>query len=192
MRSLTASLLLVAPFVTGILASPTPDSSDLTATADVPGLVTQYFEHGESPVDTSFSIGHGAGSLQKRRHAECWDNYRTSVAGQDAYRKDCNRLVKKLGKSRTSQVLHTNGQVVFSTPSKICKITVRNQSSCEVVRFYDTAAGIAGRETLRRCPKPDQQAGWGYVGDSLTSQLVYIVEPYELAPPAYSPYCGDL
>lgn len=185
---LSTSIFILFP-ATAIIASPTLPGALSISNTDTTRTV---LANDEMEVDPSFSIGGDteAGQLQKRRHVECWDNFITGTARQNAYERDCERLVRQLGSSDKSQTLEPGKSARFETTTKLCKIIVRNQSTCHRKRVYDTAVGIAGRQTLDACALDTQNSGWGFLGEATDEETVYIMEPYTLVPPSYSPRCS--
>lgn len=180
---------------TGVVASPAPRAVPSTGLGRIPvpgapGHFMQSFTPGEAVVDTSISTDREAShGLQKRAHAACYPNRLTARRMQDILLDDCKTLVQRLQRSTASHVLHTRQQIEFTTDQQRCKVVLRNQSTCEVTRVYETAVGIAAGETLNRCSSPSERSGWGFIGNPTTSQLIYILEPYDLPPPTYSPAC---
>lgn len=182
---LIQTILLPAIFsIAGVTATPISDAT--------PGLIVEYSGPGQMAVNETISIGGTPGTgLQKRVHQECYSNYITIRSKQEAYIDDCKNLIAALGRSTNLRKLYAKGQYAFKTNQKICKIIVRNQSSCGYVEFAETAVAINADNTISKCNSFAQHSGWGYMNNKDT-QFVYIVEPYQLAPPTYSPYCDGL
>ncbi|KAJ2983219.1 hypothetical protein NQ176_g851 [Zarea fungicola] len=183
----TPSILLAAGYAAaGVTASP----ASTAAVEIAPGLFMETHEFGEVALDSSRSIGDAPadGGLTKRQHVDCWDNHMTVRQNQEAYEDDCDNLIEGLRRrSSTTRQLNPNSSLTYRTDSFRCKIIVRNQSSCSRKTLVDSWAGADGRNTLNNCPSLSQCSGWGYVNND--PQLVYIIEPYEVSPPAYSPRC---
>ncbi|KAJ2978660.1 hypothetical protein NQ176_g3690 [Zarea fungicola] len=157
-----------------------------------PGLFMESFADGEIEVNPNVTIGDAMGDgsstgLTKRGHEECWGNQLTTLQNQQAYEDDCDNLIDSLGRSSRTDLFRPGTTVTYRTGASRCKIIVRNESNCftQAVPYAWTSA--AGRDTLNSCPSLTQCSGWGYIHNIRT--LAYIVEPFELAPPAYSPRC---
>jgi hypothetical protein len=138
-------------------------------------------------------------SLSKRQHEECWNNgiysknANTERAQREAYENDCETLLTSMERSHTTITFAPEQSKDFFTSHRICKLTVRNQqkASCSVKTQSVNRAtmGKSLGETLSACPSQAQNSGWGYITGK--PNLVYIVEPHQLAPPSYSPSCED-
>ncbi|KAJ2982013.1 hypothetical protein NQ176_g1664 [Zarea fungicola] len=180
----TPSILLAAGYVaTGIAASP-------ASTVEIaPGLFMETYEFGEIALDSNRSIGDGLanGGLTKRQHVDCWDNHITVRQNQEAYEDDCDGLIEGLRRRPSTRQLNPQQSILYKTQHSRCKIIVRNQSSCVRKTLVDSWAGADARDTLNNCPNLRECSGWGYVNND--QQLIYIIEPYEVAPPTYSPRC---
>lgn len=181
----TPSVFLAAAYAaTGVAAS------TASAVEIAPGIFMETHEFGEVALDSNMSIGDAPadGSLTKRQHVDCWDNHMTVRQNQEAYEDDCDNLVEGLRRrSNNARQLNPNSSVVFRTEHYRCKIIVRNQSSCVRKTLVDSWAGADGRNTLNNCPSLSQCSGWGYVNND--QLLIYIIEPWEVSPPTYSPRC---
>jgi hypothetical protein len=150
-------------------------------------LIIKTFSGSELKTDPNLIIG-DKHKLQKREHQDCWDNH-LSTSFAEAYEHDCERLIETMARNPRSQLLHAGQSVVFHTHDKRCKIVVRNQSTCHLKTPFIITIGIAARDTLTTCASLTELSGWGYV-TTTDHDLVYIIEPYEIAPPRYSPSCA--
>ncbi|CAI7598974.1 unnamed protein product [Penicillium manginii] len=114
-------------------------------------------------------------------------------AQQEAYENDCLTLLTSMERSHTTITFAPEQSKDFFTSHRICKFTVRNQqkASCSVKTQSVNRAtmGKSLGETLDACPSLGQNSGWGFITGK--PNLVYIVEPHQLAPPSYSPSCED-
>jgi hypothetical protein len=138
-------------------------------------------------------------SLVKRQHEECWDNHiysknsNSQRAQREAYENDCQLLLTNMERSHTTITFAPEQSKDFFTTHRICKLTVRNQqkASCSVKTQSVNRAtmGKSLEDTLNACPSQGQNSGWGFITGK--PNLVYIVEPDQLAPPSYSPSCED-
>lgn len=184
MRFIPSILLAAAYTATGVAASPAS-----TAVEIEPGLFMQIYEFGEVSLDSNISIGDAPadGGLTKRAHVDCWDNHMTTHQNQEAYEDDCDSLIQALSQRSNTRLLRMQQSFLYRTQNARCKITVRNQSSCAVKVVADAWAASNARDTLNRCPNLSQCSGWGMLNND--RDLVYILEPYEVAPPTYSPRC---
>jgi hypothetical protein len=131
--------------------------------------------------------------LSKRQHEECWDNHITIRQKQEAYENDCEVLYASMERSHTTISFAPKQSLDFRTSHRICKLTVRNQQEdgCGVKTQSVNRAtiGKALEDTLSSCSSLAQNSGWGYITGK--PNLVYIVEPDQIAPPSYSPSCED-
>ncbi|KAJ2975701.1 hypothetical protein NQ176_g5377 [Zarea fungicola] len=185
MRSVPSILLAVAYTATGIAASPAS-----TAVEIEPDLFMTTYEFGQMALNSSFSIGGGSAdaSLTKRTHEQCWDNHLTAHQNQQDYEDDCDILIEGLRRaSRRTRELEPKNSILYATSRSRCKIIVRNQSSCITKTLVDSWVGADARDTLNHCPNLSQCSGWGLVNND--RDLIYMLEPYEVAPPTYSPRC---
>ncbi|KAJ2982628.1 hypothetical protein NQ176_g1266 [Zarea fungicola] len=182
MRLIQSIALAMAFTATGTTAAPD------AATEIEPGLFEQVFDAGELVVDSSISIGDASvAGLAKRKHEQCWDNHLTTRQNQEAYEEDCDNLIFTLQNSPRTQLLQAGQAVQYSTPSQRCKVIIRNQSSCTVKIVVNKWAGDNAKTTLNECISLTQCSGWGYISND--QKLTYIVEPFQVAPPTYSPTC---
>jgi hypothetical protein len=151
------------------------------------------------PSDPTRFVPSVRSSLMKRQHEECWNNDIYSKndnsrrAQQEAYENDCLTLLTSMERSHTTITFAPEQSKDFFTSHRICKFTVRNQqkASCSVKTQSVNRAtmGKSLGETLDACPSLGQNSGWGFITGK--PNLVYIVEPHQLAPPSYSPSCED-
>ncbi|KAJ2973142.1 hypothetical protein NQ176_g6773 [Zarea fungicola] len=183
----TQTALSMALAATCVIASSDPTA---TKTEQVEIFVEEYAD-GEMVVDTSFVLpsgGNGTEHLEAREHHECWGNGLHTRQNQEAYEDDCEAIIRGLRNMRTQRNLTPLSSLTYRTGSGRCKVIVRNESRCHTTGFSDLVVANAAEDTLNHCSSLTQCSGWGYVF-TVDRELIYIVEPFEYAPPTYSPRC---
>lgn len=145
------------------------------------------------PSDPTRFLSSMRSPLSKRQHEECWPNHIYNSKQQEAYENDCEELYTSMSRSHTTITFAPEQSKDFFTKHRICKLTVRNQQkdSCRVKTqsLNRATIGKALENTLNACPSLGSNSGWGYITGM--PNLVYIVEPDQIAPPSYSPSCED-
>ena len=145
------------------------------------------------PSDPTRFLSSVHSSLLKRQNEECWSNHIYNSKQQEAYENDCEELYTSMRRSHTTITFAPGQSKDFFTKHRICKLTVRNQQkdSCGVKTqgLNRARIGQALEDTLNACPSLGSNSGWGYITGM--PNLVYIVEPDQIAPPSYSPSCED-
>ncbi|KAJ2976324.1 hypothetical protein NQ176_g5021 [Zarea fungicola] len=182
-------------FVPSILLAAAYAATSVTAAAAVevePGLFMQSFADGEIEVDPNVTIGDAiedgsSTGLTKRGHEQCWGNQLTTTQNQEAYEDDCENLIAAMAASTRVELIQPQTTIIYRTTSFRCKIIVRNESTCTIQAVGLRTSAAAARDTLNQCPSLDECSGWGYINNINT--LAYILEPFSVAPPAYSPRC---
>ncbi|KAK1987581.1 hypothetical protein LZ30DRAFT_701911 [Colletotrichum cereale] len=161
-----------------------------TATVDSTfEIFSQVYDGNEMVTNPDISIGASAtSSVEKRAHAQCWDNHMTTRQNQEAYIDDCENIAQRLASSNVRIDLPPGRSEEFRSNQFRCKIIIRNQSTCKTYNPYRATLGVAAQSTMDRCPSLTQHSGWGYLTG--ISNLIYIVEPLDISPPTYSPQCS--
>ncbi|KAK1569926.1 uncharacterized protein LY79DRAFT_663389 [Colletotrichum navitas] len=112
----------------------------------------------------------------------------TTWQNQGAYIDDCENIAQRLANSNVRINLPPQRSEEFRSNQFRCKIIIRNQSTSQTYNPYRATLGVAAQDTMDWCPSLSQTSGWGYsTGDP---NLIYIVEPLDISPPAYSPACN--
>ncbi|GKT61333.1 hypothetical protein ColTof4_01415 [Colletotrichum tofieldiae] len=151
-------------------------------------LISEVFEAGEMVTNPDISIGApAAGTVQKRQHAECWNNMMTTTQNQEAYIHDCETIAQSLANSALRIQLPPGRSEEFRSNQFRCKIIIRNQSRCQTYTPYRATLGVAAQSTMDHCSSLSQHSGWGFLTN--IANLIYIVEPLDVSPPTYSPGC---